>query len=238
MKSDVDALKTKIEALVHNFEKELGDEFYYASLPLCIIDSVFSVGVKYESVRNAVGRFCDKFSLTRFRPHGNLYPIQSDQLSVNKFIDICSRYSNEELAAQVFGNRQRTSTRNGILKAQAVLEFAQVLDDAGIQYFQDLKDISDNDKVERKIRTVKGQGSGFSYAYFLMLAGNDQKINPSRKLISFSENALGRACYANELQDLYERVCEILKSSYPSLTPRMLDYQVWSYQKSLEGNKK
>ncbi|MBL8802957.1 MAG: hypothetical protein JNN27_13220 [Planctomycetes bacterium] len=31
---------------------EVADEYSYASLPLCVIDSVFSIGVRHESVRN------------------------------------------------------------------------------------------------------------------------------------------------------------------------------------------
>ena len=29
---------------------KLGDEFYYQSLPLCVIDAVFSIGVRYSGV--------------------------------------------------------------------------------------------------------------------------------------------------------------------------------------------
>ena len=33
---------------------ELPDEYFYPSLPLCVIDAVFSIGVRYEAVRRAV----------------------------------------------------------------------------------------------------------------------------------------------------------------------------------------
>jgi hypothetical protein len=32
---------------------EVAEEYSYASLPLCVIDSVFSIGVRYEGVRAA-----------------------------------------------------------------------------------------------------------------------------------------------------------------------------------------
>mgnify|MGYP003466554474 CR=1 FL=1 len=37
---------------------ELGDEYFYASLPLCVIDAVYSIGVRYGSVRNVIRRYC------------------------------------------------------------------------------------------------------------------------------------------------------------------------------------
>jgi hypothetical protein len=36
----------------------LGNEFYYQSLPLCVIDAVFSIGVRYEGVQNVIKRYC------------------------------------------------------------------------------------------------------------------------------------------------------------------------------------
>ncbi len=45
----------------------LGDEYFYQSLPLCIIDAVFSIGVKYEGTRRTVIRYCDYFNLQRIR---------------------------------------------------------------------------------------------------------------------------------------------------------------------------
>ena len=30
---------------------------YYSSLPLCIVDAVFSIGIKYTATRNTVERF-------------------------------------------------------------------------------------------------------------------------------------------------------------------------------------
>ena len=35
----------------------LSDGHYYASLPLCVIDSVFSIGARYESTRRTVIRW-------------------------------------------------------------------------------------------------------------------------------------------------------------------------------------
>ena len=35
----------------------LSDEYYYDSLPQCVIDAVYSIGVNYKSTRNTVIRY-------------------------------------------------------------------------------------------------------------------------------------------------------------------------------------
>lgn len=37
----------------------LRDEHFYASLPLCVIDAVFSIGVKYEGTKRTVIRWAE-----------------------------------------------------------------------------------------------------------------------------------------------------------------------------------
>ena len=37
----------------------LDDEYEYASVPLYVIDAVFSIGVRYEAARQTVVKFCD-----------------------------------------------------------------------------------------------------------------------------------------------------------------------------------
>ncbi len=83
----------------------------------------------------------------------------------------------EDAADALFGNRQRTSTRSGILKAEAVRRFALALRDAGIDEFPDLDD-DRLAKAEAIARTIPGQRSGISFDYFRMLAGDDSLSIP------------------------------------------------------------
>ncbi len=232
MPTEAHRLANATRASIDLSNAKLSDEFYYSSLPLCVVDAVFSIGVRYESVQATVKRFCSTAGLTPYRQNGAPYPSPDAQMSVSHFLAFCGNCTADELAARVFINKQRTSTRSGILKAQAVCEFAQALADTGIQHFQDVVPFSDSKGLKQRIQSIKGQGSGISYAYFLMLAGDDGKIKPDRMLIAFAENALGRKCDIRELQRLYESACGILKNEYPNLTPRMLDYQIWNYQRS------
>lgn len=118
----------------------LPDEYFYQSLPLCIIDAVFSIGVKYDSTRNVVNRFCNHFGINHRRKELD-YPHQSSQLSARDFLKIYEKYGVEKMTEEVYDNRQRTSTRNGILKSDATLRFSRVLDNHYVNYFQDIEEV-------------------------------------------------------------------------------------------------
>lgn len=45
----------------------LPDEYFYQSLPLCVIDAVWSIGVRYAGVRRVVDRYCEHSGLPRLR---------------------------------------------------------------------------------------------------------------------------------------------------------------------------
>lgn len=51
---------------------EVAEEYGYASLPLCVIDSVFSIGVRYEGVRNVIERYCRRVRLPEQAPKGTV----------------------------------------------------------------------------------------------------------------------------------------------------------------------
>ncbi len=57
--SDLVAIKKVIKYCIANLDfEDKSDTFYnyYSCLPLCVVDSVFSIGVHYSGVANAVTR--------------------------------------------------------------------------------------------------------------------------------------------------------------------------------------
>ena len=114
----------------------LGDEHEYASIPLCVIDAVFSIGVKYASTKLVPPRWAAAQT-----PPWPMYRRASVvEHSISDFLEAADRFTCDELATKIFQNRQRTSATNGILKAQAAMQFATALRKAGIERFADLKD--------------------------------------------------------------------------------------------------
>ena len=101
---DVRRLISHIRSELRGLETlRLEDEFEYASVPLCIIDAVFSIGVRYKSTRRTVCRFCRTQSWEMSRAKSTVEPTTSD------LITLLEPHSNR--LAEFFNNRQRTATR-------------------------------------------------------------------------------------------------------------------------------
>jgi len=209
---------------------ELSSEYGYPNVPLCIIDAVFSIGVRYTSTQNTVSRFCEFL--------GGIHDSESDrstsssQLSVSDFIWMYDKYGIEGMAERVYGNRQRTSVRSGILKAEAALLFAKTLSRFGIEYINDVEKLIGNREFEGEIMNIPGQRSGLSLRYFYMLTGSENLVKPDRMINRFVSSAIGRQYGLDETTKLLVKACEILKEEYPGLTPRLLDNSIWKYQRN------
>jgi hypothetical protein len=206
---------------------ELGDEYFYASLPLCVIDAVYSIGVRYASVRNVIRRYCAYAGVTCFCATRGVPPPRAEQESISAFVSRLRGHSDAELALTVFGNQQRTSTRSGILKAGAVRRFAEALALHRIETLQDIRRAADLAAIERDVRRVPGQTSGISWSYFLMLAGREDLVKPDRRILGFLSRALGRPARVDEARFLLAAAARELQAEFPGLEPRTLDHVIW-----------
>ena len=68
--TEVSRLATFVRLEIPLEHLALGDEYRYASLPLCIIDAVFSTGVRREAAENVVLRYCEHFGVPRLQAYG------------------------------------------------------------------------------------------------------------------------------------------------------------------------
>lgn len=208
----IDEFAKSVAAHVSVHEVCLPLEYSYKSLPLAVIDAVFSIGVTYTSTANTVRRFCENQT-----PHWARYRTDPGmEHTIEDFLRITRRHPSGELAANVFGNRQRTSATNGILKAEAVTRWAEILLAHGINRFADVPKLTGNDMFEKQVRALPGQGSGISLDYFRMLTGDESGIKADRHILRFME-MIGVSDVA------------ILKSVAAAMrvTPRLLDYAIW-----------
>ena len=229
-KSDILTVAHQAKAVLPLETAKLSEEYFYQSLPLCVIDAVFSIGVKYDSTRAVVTRYCEYTSQRRIRKSADL-PNRESQEAISSF---CGRSEQSDpvlMAKLVYQNRQRTSTRSGILKAEAVLRFAQVLQSFGIEHLQDVPRTSENTDLVAAIQSIPGQRSGISLYYFWMLAGSNDFVKPDRMVLRFLEAALSRPVDINEAVALLCASIQELGADFPSLTPRLLDHEIWKYQR-------
>jgi hypothetical protein len=200
----------------------------YDAVGLAIIDAVWSIGVRYQSVENVMARY------RAARLAGGDDPERDRPGDVRRFIDACG---GPEEFAQRMGNRQRTSTTNGILKAEAVLHEARILEEEGVELPADLTGASRErlEHLQGRWSTVAGQGSGVSWRAFSMLVGLPE-VKPDRMIRRFAAAALGRpretAVSVDEARDLVLGAAARL-----GVSPRALDNAIWSYQSQPKANR-
>lgn len=233
MNNEITQIAKYCRTHLHLDEDTLDSEGYYNSLPLSVIDTIFSIGAKYESTELTIKRFCTYFGLKRLSDVR--YPKPSLQLSVSDFLNSYDRFGIRRMADEVFQNRQRTSTRNGILKADAVYRVSKLLRDRHVEYLQDVQKILGDPVFETAFQAIPGQTSGISMRYFYMLVGSEDFIKPDRMIARFLEAATHRTMTTTEMHAVLLGVVKLLSADYPQLTPRRLDHMIWSYQRQLDN---
>lgn len=212
----------------------LPQEFFYASLPLCVIDAVFSIGVTYTSTRNTVARFCELQAWTMTdESHGDR---TKGEHTIEEFLNLFVGLTPERMANDLFGNHQRTSSRSGILKAEAVHQFALALRNSEINDFADLTEHRLKE-TEKLILGIPGQGSGISFDYFRMLAGDNNLVKPDRMVQRFIAKSLGiepKQVSPDVARELMKGAVEQLIKRGCIWSPRELDYVIWQRESSGE----
>lgn len=208
---------------------KLGKEYAYSSLVFCIIDAVFSIGVHYSSVEKVVNNYACYYHLTKYN---------TEEVKPNHTIsDFIKNYENigdvNRFAYEVLCNSQKTSSINGITKAEACYLVAKIFQKYGIETISDFQSITleKEEKLSKEIISVKGQGSGIMLEYLFMLAGDENRCKPDRHLIGFVYDVLGKDYTYAEIPELIYAAHGILKNTHPDLTVRHLDYLIWNYQR-------
>lgn len=218
--------------------KALGDEYYYHSLPLAVIDAVFSARALYPSVQNVVLRYCSKYELPIIRSPRDQLPPPENQESVSGLILKMKRDGVPYFIEKVFENHSVTSGRK---KAEIVLELLEIFENLQIQNFQDiqrwLNQPAQQQQLIDAITSIHGIGEA-TYRYLLMLAGDEQMVKPDTMILRFINSAIAEKVNEAEAVSLIQAVSKQLLLQYPRLNPRLLDYIIWSWQREQEDQEK
>lgn len=159
----------------------------WVSLVFCIADAVWSIGAHYDKVvvplvRRRIAKELGVNQPTApadgFRAK-DLLPLKDfEKLALDRLIALT--------------NLQRTSTRGGILKADAVLRRRRIFREHGIETLeQAIELMTDEDrfaKFDDELRSIPGEGGyGVRRGYLWMLIGNDDLIKPDRMVLRWLE---------------------------------------------------
>ncbi|MEH0841075.1 hypothetical protein V6U81_01600 [Micromonospora sp. CPCC 205711] len=194
---------------------------YPDSLALCILDAIWSMGVRYGAVENVVRRYRD----VRRAGGGDV-----DRDGASDLLRCIETLHGADAFAERLRNRQRVSTHaNAVRKAEAVHRAAQALCQAGVETVEDLRAATtspDEARVKGLWLALPGQGSGISWHYLLMLAGLPG-VKPDRMICRFVGRALGRKRVPPaEAACLVKRAAVLL-----DVSPTRLDHEIWRYER-------
>ena len=194
----------------------------YKSIVFCVIDAIFSIRAKYNPTTiNVLNRTAKALGLkSRFEVY-----------SLSDFLKLFGNERPEDLANHLFLNRQRTSTSNGVLKSEAVMEAFKIMHNYGIDSINDFNDTSKRNLVESKWLKIKGQSSGVTWRYLCMLVGDQNKFKDDTHIYNFFIKKLGYTLkIGNDYENLriafmheYDKVAV----RYPGITIAILDHMIW-----------
>jgi hypothetical protein len=202
----------------------------WAHLPVCVLDAVFSINARYTSTIAV----CD-----RYAKHQGLVPHLVDvagfasvagttaEQPVDVLAKLGRRLGPDRFAADVLENRGCTSTRGGVLKAEAAMRYAEVLAGSGVHTLGDvttlLSDLTRLDAAESRLRAVPGNGRhDIRLGYLWMLAGTDEQVKPDRKVLRWLSCHLGHQVDVPAARRLLPDVAAEL-----GRTPWELDHAIW-----------
>lgn len=211
-------------AACEQFRGAKAPDGYRDGLALCVVDSVQSTGVTYGSVENVVARY---------RAYRREQGGDPNCDGVAELLGTFDELDGPEGWAKKLGNSNRTSTRGGVLKSQAIRDAARVLDAEGISDTVGLLNAAEDEAQLEQVRkewcAVTGQRSGITWHYMLMLAGIEG-VKPDRMICRFIADSLGlprRSVTPPFALEIFTAAAREM-----GMSPTDLDHGVWQFQRA------
>lgn len=195
---------------------------HYNSLPICILDCIYSLRAKYFKVTvPVVKRYANRFM------QGDMY---SSNDTLADFIARIEGYGEcSTFAREVLENNQVLSGRN---KTEVCLEIAKKLYELlDINNLADFQQFKKEELLELVLHSIKGVGDA-GVNYLFMLAGDPNRCKPDVHIHHCIKDALGYTISNEECQLLFRGTVDILNETYPTLKVRDLDSVIWRIYQS------
>lgn len=190
--------------------------YTYQSLPICIIDCVYSLRAIYKPTTiNVINEYAAHYM------NGN--PNASGETVSDLISHIEDAGGPIPFAAEVLKNRQ---VSGHVLKSEICLKLARYLRYLNIETLEDFRQFEAQELLEVVIRSVKGLGDA-GVNYLFMLAGDPDRCKPDVHIHHCIKDACGEDVSNEECQILFTEATEILKEKYPFLTVSKLDGIIW-----------
>ena len=156
----------------------------WTSLSYCVLDAVWSISNRYDKIVVPLVRRVAEANHDRSPVADAGTDLPADPLPLPTLL---TRYPTAD-ALRVVTNAQRTSTKNGIPKTEAALQYAGVLVEHGVTDLAAavhlMTDLERWEAVDHALARIRGDGNGgVRRSYLWMLAGSDDLIKPDRMVL-------------------------------------------------------
>jgi hypothetical protein len=211
-------------AACEQFRGAKAPDGYRDGLALCVVDSVQSTGVTYSSVENVVARY---------RAYRRAQGGDPNADGVPELLATFEELGGPDGWANKIGNSNRTSTRGGVLKSEAIRDAARVLEARGIGTTAAIREAAEDaarlEEVRKAWCSVRGQRSGITWHYMQMLAGIPG-VKPDRMICRFIADSLELPRRSVTPPFALEILTAAAKEM--GMSPTDLDHAVWQFQRN------
>lgn len=200
----------------------------YRSAPLCALDSVFSIGVKYGSVKKVVSNF-----LHWLGPHS-----MDTEITTSEVLNRIGNRTDSEFS-EILHNFQRTDTHDGsILKSDAYIQFLTVMQRFNVETCDDIERMVHNQDFQDTIKSIRGQSSGLTLDYLFILARIESYVKVDRHITRFVQTATGKSDLTkDQIINLVRTASKFMSyQKHPGMNARWLDHIIWTCQSSHRSN--
>lgn len=158
-------------------------------LSLCVIDAVFSIGARYSTTTRTAHDYARAVKLRDpLLLAGRASSVfgTAHEGPLTRLVSRIDAQGVERWAATELANRQRTSTRCGVLKAQAARDYSETSSTpkwrpSATSRSQPSTRLAN---IEAELARVPGHGKhGVRLGYLWMLAGDDHTVKPDRMVL-------------------------------------------------------
>ncbi|MER7433574.1 hypothetical protein [Pseudonocardia alni] len=208
----------------------------WAHVSLCVLDAVFSISARYSTTAATCRRYATAAQIPAL-VDANSSAYWEQPLS--EFVQSVRHAGVEAFAHDTLENLQRTSTRSGILKAEAALQYAEALVDSSVERYADIPALFDDEprlaELTSRLRQVPGNGdSDVRLGYLWMLLGDDDTIKPDRMVLRWlsSVGVLARRVSPAQARSVLTEAAQIM-----GCTAWSLDHAIWQAQRAFDNER-
>lgn len=197
----------------------------WRSLTSCVLDAVWSIGISYDTMVAPAVR-----GVFQVMDGGDPLADRTDTFGPDPIPLSAFRQrfrTAEQLVAET--SKHRTSSKSGILKADAALRYADVLLEHQVDTLADAQDVMGDLARAEEVTTElkKIPGDGVRTGYFWMLVGNRDLVKPDRHILAWLRRHGHATDVAGAREALADLAGHLTRQTGQQVTPSDLDHAIW-----------